>query len=73
LRIVLTAKQKNYKYIKIINTLGVVQPAIQFFLLNALRVVQTAIHLEKFVLAVCPTRNVKNAKKNNNYGLYNPQ
>ena len=31
--------------------------------LNALQVVQTAIHLEKFILVLCTTRNVKNAKK----------
>jgi len=33
------------------------------FFLNALRVVQTAIHLEKFILAVCTTRNGKGEEK----------
>jgi len=52
-----------------INTLQVIQSAIQK---NALRVVQTAIHLEKIILVIYTTRNVKGAK-NNNYGLYNSQ
>ena len=42
------------------------------FFLNALRVVQTAIHLEKFILAICTTRNGKGEEKNK-CGLYNPQ
>jgi len=52
-----------------LNTLRVVQPAIQFFL-NTLRVVQTAIYLEKkFCIAGCTTRNV--FKKKLCYRLYN--
>jgi len=39
------------------------QYKILYFILNALLVVQTLIHLEKFILTVCTIRNVKGAEK----------
>jgi len=41
---------------------GLYKPQYKKFI-NTLPIVQPTIHLEKFILTVCTTRNVKNAKK----------